>query len=131
MPKIPKPIILFLIVVLCVFMRIWRYEDFYGFGHDQDLFAWIAKDIVIDQNIRLIGQETSINGLFVGPIFYYLISLLLLFFNMDPRVANVVTVAVSLFTALSFYFVISKFFGKTAGLVTSFFLFSFLRDGYI
>ncbi|MDD5147074.1 MAG: glycosyltransferase family 39 protein [Candidatus Daviesbacteria bacterium] len=120
MSKIPKPFILFLIIVLCIFMRTWRYEDFYGFGHDQDLFAWIAKDIVIDKHIRLIGQETSINGLFIGPIFYYLISLALLFFNMDPRVANVVTVAVSLFTALSFYFVISKFFGKTAGLIISF-----------
>lgn len=120
MPKTPNPFILFLIVVLCVFMRIWRYEDFYGFGHDQDLFSWIAKDIVVDKHIRLIGQETSINGVFIGPIFYYLISLLFLFFNMDPRIANMVIVIVSLFTALSFYYVISKFFGKTAGFITSF-----------
>lgn len=101
-------------------MRTWRYENFFGFGHDQDLFSWIAKDIVINHNFRLIGQETSISGVFVGPLFYYLVSLFFYIFHMDPRSANLLTILISMFTIISFYYVVGKFFGKTSGLITAF-----------
>ncbi len=66
--------ILIFILLLGIFFRIYKLEIFYPWGHDQDLFAWIAKDIIVDHHFRLIGQETSITGLFIGPIFYYLIA---------------------------------------------------------
>ncbi|MDO8657992.1 MAG: hypothetical protein Q7K55_04580, partial [Candidatus Levybacteria bacterium] len=67
-----KPLLI-LILLLGLFFRIYKLEIFYPWGHDQDLFAWIAKDILIDGHFRLIGQETSIIGVFIGPLFYYLI----------------------------------------------------------
>ena len=62
------------ILLLGLFFRLYNLEIFYPWGHDQDLFAWIAKDIIIDDHLRLIGQETSIIGVFIGPIFYYLVA---------------------------------------------------------
>lgn len=120
MPKLPKYSLLILIIILGFFLRTWRYEYFFGFGHDQDLFSWIAKDIVIDHHFRLIGQETSISGVFVGPLFYYLISLFFYIFHMDPRSANLLTTLVSVATIISFYYVVGKFFGKTSGLISAF-----------
>lgn len=114
--KIP----LLIIVLLGLFFRIYKLEIFYPWGHDQDLFAWIAKDIVVDHHFRLIGQETSITGIFIGPIFYYLISLSFTIFNMNPLSAAVVTTIFSILTTLSIYWVFKKFFGRSVGLIGSF-----------
>ncbi|MBI4036698.1 glycosyltransferase family 39 protein [Candidatus Daviesbacteria bacterium] len=121
MPKGYYLLFLVGILLLCLFFRAYRLESFYGFGHDQDLFAWIARDIVVDKHFRLLGQETSINGVFIGPLFYYLVASVFFVFNMDPRSANLVTLFVSLLTVFSLYFVIAKFFGKKAGLFAAFF----------
>lgn len=115
----PK-IILILILLLGLFFRIYKLEIFYPWGHDQDLFAWIAKDIVVDHHFRLIGQETSITGLFIGPIFYYLIALSFVLFNMNPLSGAVVSTVVSLLTIISIYWVFRKFFSTEVGLIGSF-----------
>lgn len=112
--------ILLIIILLGLFFRIYKLEIFYPWGHDQDLFAWIAKDIIIDYHFRLIGQETSITGVFIGPIFYYLIALSFAIFDMNPLSAVVVTTVVSLFTIFSIYWVFKKFFGQNVGTVGAF-----------
>ncbi len=112
--------ILLLILLLGLFFRIYKLEIFFPFGHDQDLFAWIAKDIIIDGHVRLIGQETSIIGVFIGPLFYYLIAFAFALFKMNPLSAAVVTTVVSMATIISIYRVFSKFFGKKVGLIGSF-----------
>lgn len=113
-------IILLIIILLGLFFRIYKLEIFYPWGHDQDLFAWIAKDIIVDHHFRLIGQETSITGVFIGPLFYYLIALSFFLFNMNPLSAAVISIIVSLFTILSIYWVFSRFFGAYVGLIGSF-----------
>lgn len=115
----PK-IILILILLLGLFLRIYKLEIFYPWGHDQDLFAWIAKDILIDHHFRLIGQETSIIGVFIGPLFYYLIAASFALFNMNPLSGALVTTIVSLATIVSIYWVFSKFFSQNVGLIGSF-----------
>lgn len=112
--------ILILILLLGLFFRIYKLEIFYPWGHDQDLFAWIAKDILIDHNFRLIGQETSIIGVFIGPLFYYLVAVSFALFNMNPLSAALVTTIVSLATIISIYWVFNKFFGRSVGLIGTF-----------
>ncbi len=113
-------IILLLILFLGLFLRIYKLEIFYSFGHDQDLSAWIAKDIIIDHHFRLIGQETSILGLFVGPLFYYLTAISFAIFNMNPLSGAAVTTLIGLFTIISIYWVFNKLFNKGVGLIGAF-----------
>ncbi len=113
-------VILLSILILGLFFRIYKLEIFYPWGHDQDLFAWIAKDIVVDHHFRTIGQETSITGVFIGPLFYYLIAICFVLFNMNPLSAAIVTTVVSLFTIFSIYWVFNKFFGRHVGLIGAF-----------
>lgn len=113
-------IILLIIILLGLFFRVYKLEIFYPWGHDQDLFAWIAKDIIVDHHFRLIGQETSITGMFIGPLFYYLIALSFLIFNMNPLSASIVTVVISLFTIISIYWVFNKFFDKNTAFIGAF-----------
>jgi 4-amino-4-deoxy-L-arabinose transferase-like glycosyltransferase len=115
----PKIVLLFLLLI-GLLLRIYKLEIFYPWGHDQDLFAWIAKDILVDGHLRLIGQETSIIGVFIGPLFYYLVAVSFALFKMNPLGAAAVTTLISLFTIVSIYWVFSKFFSKEVGLIGAF-----------
>ncbi|MFH0937375.1 MAG: glycosyltransferase family 39 protein [Candidatus Daviesbacteria bacterium] len=114
-------VILLLVLLLGLLLRTYKLEIFYSFGHDQDLSAWIAKDIIIDHHFRLIGQETSILGIFVGPLFYYLVAASFAIFKMNPLSAAAVTTIIGLLTIVSIYWVFSKFFDKNVGLIGAFF----------
>lgn len=112
-------IILLLILLLGLLLRVYKLEIFYPFGHDQDLSAWIAKDIIVDHHFRLIGQETSVLGIFIGPLFYYLVAGSFAIFKMNPLSGAFVTTTISLLTIISIYWVFNKFFGKHVGLIGS------------
>lgn len=117
--KSPKIILLF-ILLLGLFFRVYKLEIFYPWGHDQDLFSWIAKDMIVDHHFRLIGQETSITGVFIGPIFYYSVALSMWLFKMNPLGASFFTTIISLLTIFSIYWVFAGFFGKKIGLIGAF-----------
>lgn len=117
----PTVLILLLILLAGFLLRTYRIEDYAGLGHDEDLASWIVKDILVDHHFRLIGQETSIDGVFIGPLFYYLLVPFYALFRMNPLAALALTNIIALATIVSFYFVFSKFFSKTVGLTAAFF----------
>jgi hypothetical protein len=112
--------LLIIILILAIFFRLWRLPEYFTFGHDEDLAAWIIKDIYIDHHLRLIGQETSIGGVFVGPLFYYLLGLFFVIFGGDPLGGMVFLILTSLATIFSIYWVFSKFFSERVGLLSAF-----------
>lgn len=91
----------------------------FGFGHDADLYSWIVKDILVDHHFRLIGQLTSTEGIFIGPLFYYLLIPFFLLFRMDPIGTAFFPPIIAVLTILSYYFVFSKLFNKAAGLIAA------------
>lgn len=113
-------IILISILIIGLSFRLYKLEVLYAWGHDQDLFAWIAKDIVVDHHFRLIGQETSITGVFIGPIFYYLVAISMALFNMNPIAAYIPVTIISVLTIFSIYWVFNKFFGQRVALIGAF-----------
>lgn len=112
--------ILIIILLIGLFFRIYNLGELYPFAHDQDLYSWIVKDMLVDHKIRLIGQVTSIEGIFIGPLFYYLLIPFFAIFKLDPIGATVPAVIIGLLTIYSIYFVFSRFFGKTVGLIGAF-----------
>lgn len=113
-------LILFFIVLLSIFFRSYQLVERFEFAHDGDLYSWIVKDIVIDHHFRLIGQLTSANGIFIGPFFYYLLIPFFLLTKMDPIGVTLLGVVVGVLTVISYYFVLSKLFNKTVGIIAAF-----------
>lgn len=111
--------ILFLIFVLGAFLRFYELPQRFLYNHDHDLQAWIVKDILVNKHLRLIGQETSTSGVFIGPFYYYLLIPFYLIFRMDPIGTAVFSSLLGLFGIFSFYFVFSKTYGKKAGLIAA------------
>ncbi len=113
-------LLLLLIVIVGFYFRTYKLAELYTFAHDNDLYSWIVKDIWVDRHFRLIGQETSVGAIFIGPLFYYLLVPFFVLFKLDPIGAVMLTTIIGILTIVSFYFVISKFFGRAAGLTVAF-----------
>lgn len=116
----PQLILLILIIALGFFFRTYQVVGRADFGHDADLYSWIVKDIVINKHFRLVGQETSASGIFIGPLFYYLLVPFFLLLNMDPVATHIPITIIGLLTVVSYYFVFSKLFNSRVGFIASF-----------
>ncbi len=118
--KLVKTHWLFLVIVVVgIFLRTYKPLQWYMYGHDQDLSAWFVRDILENKHLRLIGQETSSKGIFIGPLFYYLQIPFYLIFHMDPAGVVLLPILISIFSIWSVYFVFSKIFNKQVGLVAT------------
>ncbi len=117
---IKKYRILLLVLLAGVFFRTYKVVERFEFAHDGDLYSWIAKDILVDHHLRLIGQLTTAAGIYIGPFFYYLLTPFYYIFNMDPIAALVPVFLIGLSTILSYYYVFSRVFNKQVGLIITF-----------
>ncbi len=66
--------ILFLIFCLSIFLRTFRLGDLLGFYYDQGRDALVIWDLWHKGKLFLIGPTTGLAGIFLGPLFYYLIA---------------------------------------------------------
>lgn len=119
--KHKKEIILVtLILALGLFFRTYRLTEKMEFAHDADLYSWFVKDVVVDKHLRLIGQLTSADGIFIGPLFYYALIPFFFLTNMDPVGGNWLMVILGAATILSYYYVFSRLFNKNVGFIAMF-----------
>lgn len=67
--------LLILIILLCAFiLRIYRIEALLNFHYDQGRDAKIIWDLWHGGKLFLIGPTTGLDGIFLGPFYYYLIA---------------------------------------------------------
>lgn len=111
------PIIL--LVVLAFFLRIYRAEALYNYAHDNDLASWIVRDILENRHLRLVGQQTSVLGVFIGGLFYYLQIPFYVLGEMDPFYTVYLTAILGAFSVFSFYFVFQKIYNRKVGLIAA------------
>lgn len=118
--KWPHRALLIIILLIGLFFRTYKIVERFEFAHDGDLYSWIVKDIVVDKHPRLIGQLTSVPGIYIGPLFYYLLVPFFLISRMDPIGAVIPITMIGMFTILSYYLVFRKLFNPTVGLIAGF-----------
>lgn len=113
-------LLLLFIIFLAIFFRSYQLIERFEFAHDGDLYSWIVKDIVVNKHIRLIGQQTSTEGIFIGPFFYYLLIPFFLLTSLDPIGVLILPILIGVATVLTYYFVFRRFFGLNYGIIASF-----------
>lgn len=118
--KRPHFLVLGIILLLGLFFRTYQLIERADFGHDADLYSWIVKDIVVDGHFRLVGQQTSALGIYIGPLFYYPLIPFYLISNMDPGGVIYFIPILGAVTIISYYFVFSELFKTKIGLIATF-----------
>lgn len=111
--------IFILIFIVGISLRSLRPLELFMFSHDQDVASWIVKDILYDKNIRLIGQQTSVSGVYIGGLWYYALIPFYLLTGMDPAGTLLLPIILGAASIFSMYFVIKPILGKTVSLIST------------
>ncbi len=115
--SIKKYWLVLLIIAFGMMLRLYQSKVGFMYGHDQDLGSWFVKDIVFNKHLRLIGQETSTQGVFIGPLFYYLLIPFYIINSLNPIGGVWLVSFIALFSFVSLYFVFNKIFDRTVALI--------------
>ncbi len=97
----------------------YQFRERFNYNHDNDLSAWIVKDIVVDKHLRLIGQQTTALGIFIGPLFYYALIPFYLITRMDPIGTVAFPWFIGLASIISFYYVVNKIWARRPALIAA------------
>ena len=111
---------LLVILVVGFLLRTYQIEERFLYSHDHDLLGWFVRDVLYNRHLRLIGQETSTQGVFIGGLFYYLAIPFYLLTGLDPIGGVLLTISVGFLGIWSFYFCLSRVFDKNVGLISTF-----------
>ncbi len=106
-------------LLLGLFVRSYQFADRFSYAHDNDLASWIIKDIVFDHHLRLIGQLTSSPGIFIGPIYYYLLIPFYALAHWDPIGSVWFSVIIGGLAIASVYYVFNRLYGRLPASVGS------------
>lgn len=112
--------LLLIIIFIGGFLRIYNGAQLFDYTHDQDLAGWIIKDVLFNHHLRLIGQLTSTPGVFIGPLFYYLLIPFYLLFKMDPIGGIYLVMILGMFTIWSVYYVFKEVFDEETAIIGAF-----------
>lgn len=107
--------ILVIIFSVGTVFRLFNFEKGFYFAHDQDLYSWIAKDILVNHHQRLVGQITSVDGVFIGSFYYYLMAMTYWLGRMNPLVAMWPLWALGLATIGSVWWTVKRNYGERVG----------------
>ncbi len=110
--------ILFVLLALAAFLRLYKISDYMTFLGDEGRDAIVAKDILHGQ-FTLLGPRASAGDFFLGPIYYYMMAPFLLFANYDPVGPAIMIALFGIATVFLVYYVGLKFFNAKAGLVAA------------
>src|SRR3989344_7542643 len=113
--------ILLIIVLIAAFLRFYRLPEMANFDYDQEYASGFAYTVLKEYPIKLIGQGLSVEGLFMGPIYFYYLVPFFSLFNLHPIGGFVGSVFLGLFTIIIYYIVANKLFGFPAGIIAALF----------
>lgn len=111
--------LLFLILFLALFVRIYRTEALLRFYFDQGRDALVIWRLLHEGKFFLIGPVTGLDGIFLGPFYYYLIAPLYLLGGGSPVAPAVFLGIISTVAVFMLYFLGYKFHSRTAGIIAS------------
>lgn len=122
-------LILLLILVLALGLRLYHLREVVVFDADQEYAAQFAFDVLRIFPLRLIGQGLSVQGLFLGPWYFYFLVPFYALTALHPIGGYLGSIAWGLLTIIVYYFLGKRTFGAKTGLLLALFratLFSFI-----
>lgn len=110
------------ILISAIFLSVRFYKLPYNFkfAYDSQFAADAAWNMFHGKKLILIGQETSLGGLFVGPFLLYLQTLAMLIGGFSPMSLAYLAILFSYATMVILFIVVSELFNKQQGIIATF-----------
>lgn len=119
--KIKTPyLILFAILLFGFLLRAYRLSEMVGFDFDQEYAAIFAQTVLQVYPIKLIGQGLSVQGLFMGPLYFYYLVPFFAISHLHPIGGFIGSVLLGVMSIAIYFFVFRYMFDTTTGLIAAF-----------
>ena len=112
-------LLLFLILVLAFFVRVYRIEDLLGFYYDQGRDALVIWRLWHEGKFFLIGPVTGLSGIFLGPLYYYIIAPIYLLSAGSPILPAVFLAFTATVASFLLYYLGWKFHSRPTGIIAA------------
>lgn len=116
-----KLLLIGIVLSISAFTHLYRIDQTYIFQNDEGRDALISYRMIETKRPVLLGPETSVGNMYLGPFYYYLMAPALLVANLDPVGPAIM---VGLFAIATTYLLIilgKKFLSFNAGLFAGLF----------
>ncbi|MFZ2992260.1 MAG: hypothetical protein WA061_00955 [Microgenomates group bacterium] len=105
-------IVLLCITFLALLLRMINLQDNILFAYDQARDAQRIYSMVYKGDIKIVGPETDIQGIFNGPLLYYFLAPIYFFSNFNPNTAAFFFVLINVGTLFLVYWAAKLLFKK-------------------
>ncbi len=109
------------IVLLSLFLRLYRINEFLTFLGDEGRDVRIVRDLITKGNLVFIGPQTSIGNMYLGPLYYYMMAPALLISWLNPVGPAVMVALIGTLTVFLTWIIGRHWFGRVAGLTSALF----------
>lgn len=113
--------ILFLIVIVSTALRIYRLSEMANFDFDQQYASNFAYAVLKEYPIQLIGQGLSIEGLFMGPLYFYILVPFYALSSLHPIGGFIGSICIGIGIIITSFLVVKTIFNDRAGLIAAFY----------
>lgn len=112
--------LLVIVLLIASFLRFYKIDEYLPFLGDEGRDVRVVRRFITNFDLMFIGPRTSIGDMYLGPLYYYLISPFLLLWNFSPTGPAVFVALLGIGTVFLLWLVGREWFGKAAGLVSAF-----------
>lgn len=112
--------LLFIILFFSAFFRLFRLDQLLGFWYDQGRDALVIWDLLHYKRFFLIGPVTGIEGIFLGPFYYYLLTPFYFLGKGSPVMAAAGLSWLTVGTTFLIYLLGKKIYSREVGLLSAF-----------
>ncbi|PWU24052.1 hypothetical protein C5B42_00850 [Candidatus Cerribacteria bacterium 'Amazon FNV 2010 28 9'] len=113
------PVFLFALFIIGAFLRLYRIRPTMQFFGDQGRDALIARRILIEHHPALIGPQTSVGNMYLGPLYYYFMVIPLMMTYPDPVGPAIAVALIGIITNILLYVLGKEMVGKQAALIAT------------
>lgn len=112
--------LLFLILILGIFLRVYNIENTLLFHYDQGYHGLAIKNIWENKPFTLLGHKTDVEGIFHGSLFYYFSLPIYLISSWDPARVSAIFAFLDALAIVFIFFAAKEIFNEKIGLLASF-----------
>lgn len=113
-------VVLILILLLGAFFRLYKINEYMTFLGDEGRDVLVVKRMLVDHKFTLLGPVTSVGSMYMGPVYYYLMTPFLWLWNFDPVGPSIMVALFAVATIYLIYKLGSEFFHPAVGLISAF-----------
>ena len=117
---VKRNILLITVLLLAFFLRFDRVGSFMPFIGDQGWFYLSARDMLVNQQVPLVGITSSHTWLHQGPLWTYILAAALFLGKFNPISGAVLSGFLGLFAVFLTYKIGEDFFSRRMGVIAAF-----------